>query len=77
MKIKGYRINVRSGEFMKRLHPELHFGIAPCFDSLYEELKDRGANIIFGPQDMEYNMRDLLIEDLNGYRLCFGSPIND
>jgi len=44
-------------------------------DSLYEELKNKGANIVFGPQNMEYKMRDLLIEDLNGYRLCFGSPI--
>ncbi|WP_368665713.1 hypothetical protein, partial [Pseudomonas sp. 2995-3] len=37
-------------------------------DVIYEELKGRGAKIIFGPVEMEYNMRDLLIEDLYGYR---------
>jgi len=44
-------------------------------DALHEELQSRGAKIIFGPADMEYNMRDVLVEDLYGYRLCFGSPI--
>jgi predicted enzyme related to lactoylglutathione lyase len=44
-------------------------------DAVYEELKGKGANIIFGPENMDYNMRDLLIEDLNGYRLCFGGSI--
>ncbi|BBH19221.1 hypothetical protein Back11_05660 [Paenibacillus baekrokdamisoli] len=33
-------------------------------------------SIIFGPENMDYNMRDLLVEDLNGYRLCFGDPTN-
>jgi predicted enzyme related to lactoylglutathione lyase len=46
-------------------------------DAVYEELKGKGANIIFGPENMDYNMRDLLIEDLNGYRLCFGGSIEN
>ncbi|MCQ6557375.1 VOC family protein [Paenibacillus mendelii] len=46
-------------------------------DAIYAELRSKGANIIFGPMNMDYNMRDLLIEDLYGYRLCFGGPIRE
>ncbi|NIK79724.1 putative enzyme related to lactoylglutathione lyase [Paenibacillus castaneae] len=46
-------------------------------DAVYEELKEKGANIIFGSENMDYNMRDLLVEDLNGYRLCFGGPVKE
>lgn len=44
-------------------------------DVLYEEFESAGVPILFGPVDMEYGMRDLLISDNNGYRLCFGAPI--
>ncbi|MFB9326500.1 VOC family protein [Paenibacillus aurantiacus] len=44
-------------------------------NAVYRELKNSGANIVFGPENMDYRMRDLLVEDLHGYRLCFGAPL--
>ncbi|MFC4098163.1 VOC family protein [Paenibacillus xanthanilyticus] len=44
-------------------------------NAVYQEFKASGANIIFGPENMAYRMRDLIVEDLYGYRLCFGAPL--
>lgn len=41
-------------------------------DTLYEELKARGARTLNEPKDYPYGMRDFDIEDLDGNRLCFG-----
>jgi hypothetical protein len=40
-------------------------------DTLCAELKQRGAKIIEGPIVRVYNCYELLIEDLNGFRLVF------
>jgi predicted enzyme related to lactoylglutathione lyase len=42
-------------------------------DELAEELRARGARIIEGPEDREYGMRELVIEDCNGLILAFGA----
>ena len=39
--------------------------------SLHAELKDRGANITEGPIQRVYNCLELVVEDLNGFRLVF------
>lgn len=40
-------------------------------DALHAELKSRGANVIKGPVQRAYNCLELVVEDLNGFRLCF------
>jgi predicted enzyme related to lactoylglutathione lyase len=41
-------------------------------DSLHSELQARGAKIIEGPIQRVYGMREIVIEDSNGFRLAFG-----
>jgi predicted enzyme related to lactoylglutathione lyase len=44
-------------------------------DALNAELKAKGVKIVRGLCDQPYGCRDFEIEDLNGYRLCFGHDI--
>jgi uncharacterized glyoxalase superfamily protein PhnB len=44
-------------------------------DRAAEELRRRGARILDGPTDQPYGMRELTIQDLDGYRLVFTSPV--
>jgi uncharacterized glyoxalase superfamily protein PhnB len=41
-------------------------------DSVYADLKRRGAVITQPPRTAPYGLRELEVEDLNGYRLTFG-----
>ena len=41
-------------------------------DALAAELRAKKADIIEGPIDRIYRMRELLVRDLNGYVLAFG-----
>jgi uncharacterized glyoxalase superfamily protein PhnB len=40
-------------------------------DRLYEELLSRGARILQSPRTAPYGLRELEVEDLNGFRLTF------
>jgi catechol 2,3-dioxygenase-like lactoylglutathione lyase family enzyme len=40
-------------------------------DSLYAELKERGAKIVEPPQIRVYNCREMVVEDRFGFRLAF------
>ncbi len=40
-------------------------------DALHQELKARGAKIVEGPVTRVYNCYELVVDDLNGYRLVF------
>jgi len=40
-------------------------------DALHAELKQRGAKIVEGPIVRVYNCYELVVEDPNGFRLCF------
>lgn len=44
-------------------------------DALHAEFQSNGATIVRSPCDQIYGCRDFEVEDLNGYRLCFGQPI--
>jgi predicted enzyme related to lactoylglutathione lyase len=44
-------------------------------EALHEEFKSKGVKIVRPPCDQPYGNRDFEIEDLNGYRLCFGHDI--
>lgn len=45
-------------------------------DAYYKEIKDRGAKIISPPESMEWNMREMLVEDPDGHILRFGHRID-
>jgi predicted enzyme related to lactoylglutathione lyase len=46
-------------------------------DALYAEYEAKGVKIIRMPCDQFYGCRDFEIEDLNGYRLCFGQNLGE
>src|SRR5262249_28420139 len=41
-------------------------------DFLHQELRSRGATIKQSPRDAPYGLREMEVEDLNGYRIAFG-----
>jgi catechol 2,3-dioxygenase-like lactoylglutathione lyase family enzyme len=43
-------------------------------DALHEELVGRGADLVHGPVDQEYGLRELRVRDPDGYILAFGRP---
>jgi len=44
-------------------------------DEYYERIKAKGAKIICPPEDMEWNVREMLVEDPDGHRIRFGHSI--
>ena len=45
----------------------------PDADRLHEELQRRGANIVQPPTDRPWKQRVFLVQDLDGFVLCFGA----
>ena len=43
-------------------------------DALYGELRHRGTSLAEPPRNAPYGLREILVEDLNGYRIAFGGP---
>jgi uncharacterized glyoxalase superfamily protein PhnB len=44
--------------------------------ALYDELKDRGAAMVYGPiVQQAYNMEEFAVRDRDGYVLGFGQPV--
>ena len=43
-------------------------------DALYAELSSRGADLLHGPVEQEYGLRELRVRDPDGYILAFGRP---
>jgi predicted enzyme related to lactoylglutathione lyase len=46
-------------------------------EALQREFESKGAKIIRGPVSTFYNMREIEVEDCNGYVICFGQEIDD
>jgi catechol 2,3-dioxygenase-like lactoylglutathione lyase family enzyme len=44
-------------------------------DSLTEELAARGAELLHGPVDQGYGLREIRVRDPHGYVLAFGQPL--
>lgn len=44
-------------------------------DAVYQELKERGLQLSQAPSDTEYGMRELDIQDPDGYLICFGMNV--
>lgn len=44
-------------------------------DRLYGDVVERGAEVVHGPVDQGYGLREFRIRDPNGYILAFGQPL--
>ena len=44
-------------------------------DALYEELRSRGADILFEPHQQAHDCREIEVRDCNGYIICFGQDM--
>ena len=44
-------------------------------EALHGELVDRGAELVHGPVDQGYGLRELRVRDPHGYILAFGTPL--
>lgn len=60
-----------SDAFRREVDLYLH---ADDVDALYERLKDR-VDVVEGPHDTFYGMRELIIRDCNRFWITFGRPI--
>jgi catechol 2,3-dioxygenase-like lactoylglutathione lyase family enzyme len=57
-------------------HPGTWLCVVPDnVDEYYENIKDNGANIISLPKSMEWNMREMLVQDPDGHIIRFGNRI--
>ncbi|HEY7018692.1 MAG TPA: glyoxalase superfamily protein [Gaiellaceae bacterium] len=45
-------------------------------DELHEELTGRGAELLHGPVDQAYGLRELRVRDPDGYVVAFGKPLD-
>ena len=45
-------------------------------DAYYENIKAKGAKIAAAPQSMEWNTREMLVEDPDGHMIRFGHRID-
>ena len=45
-------------------------------DALHEELLERDAELLHGPVDQGYGVRDIRVRDPNGYILAFGTLLS-
>ena len=44
-------------------------------EALHEELVERGAELLHGPTDQDYGLRELRVRDPHGYILAFGKVL--
>jgi uncharacterized glyoxalase superfamily protein PhnB len=69
---------IRRGELSARQRPAHECDVylyVTGLDEIYAELQQRGAAIRQPPQLAPYGIRELLVEDLNGFRLTFGECV--
>ena len=66
---------IRRGELPERTRPaferDVYLYVADL-DSLHADLERRGAMIQQPPQMAPHGIREMIVEDLNGYRIAFG-----
>jgi hypothetical protein len=69
---------IRRGELPTRERPAFEGDVYLYVNdvaALHAELVQRGARVLQGPQLAPYGIREILVEDLNGYRLTFGEIV--
>jgi uncharacterized glyoxalase superfamily protein PhnB len=68
-------LQIRRGERPQATRPAFERDVylyVDDLDGLFAELKEHGATILQPPRMMPHGIRELVVEDLNGYRLAFG-----
>jgi hypothetical protein len=45
-------------------------------DAIHAELVDRGADLLHGPVDQGYGLREFRVQDPDGYILAFGKGLS-
>ena len=71
-------LQVRRRELAKADRPSFERDVCLYVDdvaSLHDELQARGAAILAPPHLAPHGIRELVVEDLNGYRLAFGEGV--
>ena len=66
---------IRRDELPKRERPSFEGDVylyVTDVDALHAELMQRGAHVLQEPRVAPYGIREIMAEDLNGYRLTFG-----
>jgi uncharacterized glyoxalase superfamily protein PhnB len=66
---------IRRGEVPQRRRESIECDVylyVDDVDALYAELQGRGANVLSPPSVAPYGLKEIVVEDLNGYRLVFG-----
>jgi hypothetical protein len=54
----------------------MHTFMSMTWTNFYNELQNRRAKILEGPVVRVYGVREVIVEDLNGYKLAFGERAN-
>jgi uncharacterized glyoxalase superfamily protein PhnB len=71
-------LQIRRGPWREGARPgiesDVYFYVADA-DALHAEFEKRGASVFRKPVDNPYGLRDFVVEDLDGNRLLFGSPL--
>ena len=69
---------IRRGELPTRERPaferDVYMYVADL-DALHAELVQRGARVLQEPRLAPYGIREIIVEDLNGFRLTFGEIV--
>lgn len=66
---------IRRGDWPQRTRPAFERDVylyVEGLDALYADLQQRGAVIVQPPRVAPHGIREMVVEDLNGYRLAFG-----
>jgi uncharacterized glyoxalase superfamily protein PhnB len=53
----------------------IYMQIDSDIDEYYNELKNKGVNIVVDIKDEPYGIRDFTVEDIDGYKLTFNQTI--
>jgi uncharacterized glyoxalase superfamily protein PhnB len=71
-------LQIRRDKLPKRMRPAFEGDVylyVENLDSLHGEFQQSGAVILQPPRLAPYGIRELMVEDLNGYRLTFGEIV--
>jgi uncharacterized glyoxalase superfamily protein PhnB len=66
---------IRRGDLPRRTRPAFERDVylyVEGLDELHAEIQQRGAVILQPPHVAPHGIREMVVEDLNGYRLAFG-----
>jgi uncharacterized glyoxalase superfamily protein PhnB len=71
------QLQIRRGDLPERQRESIERDVyiyVDDLDELHAGLQRRGANITQLPKVSPYGIREIEVEDLNGYRITFGEP---